>query len=400
MSTKKDIKSKDKKASVNKYEAYKKMIIENANALADRVINAAISREEQAEAWAKRKAEVVKQAALKAKEKRNAKIARKKAKILELASTIPFVHCGKCATKEDIEKYNQYIDVHKKKQKEAEKIMLEKYEAKIDVIEVKRNWKAKRKEKVQEERKNSATRKAHGREEITKKLESTRTTKEQRIAAKKDEKKQAFENFVKEQQRIASEKTADPEAAKTRAEKRKTEAQRLQMIAEKRIERTNRIIKESVKIKNKAKEDALRYAESEKARIARKQAKRATYLTKGGIPEVKTKKEIDVSKKKPLSLPNKKDELEKYLVCTQYSNRTDEGIGALICRPSDLKKRIKEYHNRHMDPKLGQPDTYVGLFVKDPKDANKYILEMINDKFLIIDGVSTSRVKPSAQVAA
>lgn len=65
----KDIKSTEKKtSSLDKVKALKEKIIANANALADRILNKAIAKEEQQKAWETRKEELKAEAAKKRKE--------------------------------------------------------------------------------------------------------------------------------------------------------------------------------------------------------------------------------------------------------------------------------------------------------------------------------------------
>ena len=86
----KDIKSTEKKtSSLDKVKALKEKIIANANALADRILNKAIAKEEQQKAWETRKEELKAEAAKKRKEAALKKREEKAKKLIQIHASIP-----------------------------------------------------------------------------------------------------------------------------------------------------------------------------------------------------------------------------------------------------------------------------------------------------------------------
>lgn len=86
----KDIKSTEKKtSSLDKVKALKEKIIANANALADRILNKAIAKEEQQKAWETRKEELKAEAAKKRKEAALKKREEKAKKLIQIHTSIP-----------------------------------------------------------------------------------------------------------------------------------------------------------------------------------------------------------------------------------------------------------------------------------------------------------------------
>lgn len=386
-------------------EAKKEVILLNANAQADRIINAAIKREEEAKAWATRYEELKKEAdakrKAKAKFKREAK-EKVKISLWRMQKSMP-----KIITKEVKKRQDELENIHliKKEIANYAKLGTEKLTELLTNPDHKENIrlieKALEITNVRTARKEVNTKKAlnklhHKDKTLAQPKEETKRFK----AMTPEERKADYRKIMAEAKAKFDISGMIPNSNQQKKDKNKAKSiARSQQLAEIRLKRIEKKQAVELTVKEKRDKDIARFLKSEKARKERKAAKEAVYLTKGAIPAVKTKKVIDISKKKPLPLPKKSEELEKYLIVTQHIGKED-GAGALVCRPSDLKKRIKDAHNRHMDPKLGDPNTYVGIFVKDPKDANEYIFEMINDKFRNIDGVLTSRLKQNKAAMA
>lgn len=390
-------------------KAKKELILLNANAQADRIINAAIKREEEATEWATRYEALKKDADAKRKAKalfkREAK-EKVKVSLWRMQKSMP-----KVTTKEVAKRQAELENIHASK---IETKKIAKY-ARLGVEELTKllvdpdykedavfigkaleiaNIRAARREA----NKTKALNKLHHKDkEIAQPKEETKRIK----AMTPEERKAEYRRAKAEAEaRFKASGVVPNSNQKKKDENKEKSLARMQQLAEIRLKRMEK--KQAVELTAKQKRDAdiARFLKSEQARKARKTAKQETYLTKGAKPKVKTKKVVDVSTKKPLSLPKEKEELVKYLIATQTIGNIDSA-GAFTCRPSDLKKRVKEAHDLHMDPKTGNPDTYVGIFVKDPKDPNKYILEMVNDKFRNIDGVLTSRLEQNkAAIAA
>ena len=115
----KDIKSIEKSKSItDKAKELKEIIISNANALADRILDRAIAREEAEKQWAEKKEELLKKATELRKKAAQEKRDRRNNQRLEINKTIPFCHAGKFANPEDVTKYNDYITAVRKRQEE------------------------------------------------------------------------------------------------------------------------------------------------------------------------------------------------------------------------------------------------------------------------------------------
>lgn len=390
-------------------EAKKEVILLNANAQADRIIDAAIKREEETKAWATKYEELKKKADAKRKAKAEFKREAKekvKVSLWKMQKSMPKVsakevkkrqaeleniHASKIETKE-IAKYAR-LGVEKLTELLTDPDYKEDAMFIGKALEIANIRIARR-----EANKTKTLNRLHHKDKVlAQPKEETKRFK----AMTPEERKADYRKIMAEAKAKFDISGMIPNSNQQKKDKNKAKSiARSQQLAEVRLKRMEKKQAVELTVKEKRDKDIARFLKSEKARKERKAAKQAVYLTKGAIPAVKTKKVIDISKKKPLSLPKKNEELEKYLIVTQHIGKED-GAGALVCRPSDLKKRIKDAHNRHMDPKLGDPNTYVGIFVKDPKDSNEYVFEMINDKFRNIDGVLTSRLKQNkAAIAA
>lgn len=115
----KDIKSTEKKtSSLDKAKALKEKIIANANALADRILNKAIAKEEQQKAWETRKEELKAEAAKKRKEAALKKREEKAKKLIQIHTSIP-------------------TKVTSKKQKDIDKEIEKKHDEKMIAMETK-----------------------------------------------------------------------------------------------------------------------------------------------------------------------------------------------------------------------------------------------------------------------
>lgn len=393
-------------------KAKKELILLNANTQADRIIEAAIKREEQTIAWATKYEEM----------KKVADENRKKAAIFKREAKNK-VRLSLASLKKGIPKVTSKVT---KIQVKLDKIYTEKLTTKTvaqfaklgsveltEMLAIPENKDSKNMlTKALESAKQREERVKKNKEKVLAKLHHKEKSENKEIAQPKEETKRIKamtpEERKAEYRRVKAEAEARFKASgvvpnsnqKKKDENKEKSIARSQQLAEARLKRMEK--KQAVELTTiqKRDKDIARFLKSEEARKARKAAKAATYLTKGAIPKVKTKKAADASTKKPLSLPKEKEELVRYLIATQTIGKVDSA-GALVCRPSDLKKRIKEAHDRHMDPKMGNPDTYVGIFVKDPKDSSKYIFEMVNDKFRNIDGILTSRLEQNkAAIAA
>ena len=143
-----------------------------------------------------------------------------------------------------------------------------------------------------------------------------------------------------------------------------------------------------------------RFIESEKARLARKEEKRAKYLTTGGIKVPKVKSNVAVDKTRAeeyikAAEAKMKDEKVRYLIriaSIASSEIISDSVCAFICKPEELNKRMKEAHNKRMKE---EPDTYVGIYAYSGigKDQ-KCVSEMLNDKFK-----DRSRLNPKSEAA-
>ena len=366
-----DIKSVEKKkvSLVEKAKDLKKVVLENATALADRILNKAIAREEQEKAWSKRKDELKKVMDDKRKQAAIAKRERKNKQRLLLNKTIPFAQIDKKDTEEKKENYKNFILSVEKNQKELEQ---------------------KRVERIEKQKKKAKQKLHHKEAKITKK-----TTKEERILAAIEKKKEGKAGYKKELQRQSSEILADREGYKDRQlEKQKKEAERLERLVARRKEKLAKSQIRELSFKEKIKKTLEHFKQAQLARDKKREEKRAKYLTKGGkeIPKVKNKVETrvnDTSRLTKIKMP----ELSKYSVIV--SNITTEGNIlntvpiTICCKPNTLSDHLKNIHNKHM--KLN-PDSYVGTFAYREDNTEHCIYEMINNKYLSIAGKLTSRI--------
>lgn len=232
----------------------------NADMLTERILESLIQKEETDKKL--KKAEESAKAAAKDKKIKAAKEKRKRKSDIIKNVTIP-----NAAKIEEVKKQQNFLaEAHAVKRKEIEKRLDEKYK-KCDDIEVKTK---EEREKRRKETMKKALSKIH------KAGPKTRTTKEQRIEAIKEAK---AEGKAKYEAMIAEHKAKgeDPIVKAKREEKAKKEAERQQRIAEHRIERKKKLMAVELSQKKKTESDVKRFLESEKIRLARKEAKRAKY---------------------------------------------------------------------------------------------------------------------------
>lgn len=232
----------------------------NADMLTERILESLIQKEETDKKL--KKAEESAKAAAKDKKIKAAKEKRKRKSDIIKNVTIP-----NAAKIEEVKKQQNFLaEAHAVKRKEIEKRLDEKYK-KCDDIE------GKTKEE-REKRRKEAMKKALSK--IHKAGPKTRTTKEQRIEAIKEAK---AEGKAKYEAMIAEHKAKgeDPIVKAKREKKAKKEAERQQRIAEHRIERKKKLMAVELSQKKKTESDVKRFLESEKIRLARKEAKRAKY---------------------------------------------------------------------------------------------------------------------------
>ena len=176
-----DIKSIEKSKSItDKAKELKEIIISNANALADRILDRAIAREEAEKQWAEKKEELLKKATELRKKAAQEKRDRRNNQRLEINKTIPFCHAGKFANPEDVTKYNDYIAAVRKQQEE---------------LANKAKTESKKEETVE---------KKHNKKDTVKRTPTMRTTKDERIQAPIEKKMQGKSNYRKELQKQAS----------------------------------------------------------------------------------------------------------------------------------------------------------------------------------------------------
>lgn len=377
----KDIKSKEKKATLlDKAKVYKELIIKNANDLADRILNKAIAKEKQEKAWQKRKEELKVEADKKRKEAALKKREEKAKKLISIHTSIP--------SKDTSEKQKK-IDEDIKKKHDKKMIANEtKYE----------NWSPKQQKLTKEERierNKKRTIKLIHHKEVKDKIKHT--TAEEREANAAENRRIAYQNYLAEMQRQQSEKEADPKAATERKEKRLTaKKDRMQMLAEKRIKRMERLQIVELTQKQKLAKDLEHFKQAQEVRDAKKKEQRAKYLTKGGkkIPKVKNK--VDV---RPTIIENKVDNKHRYITRTQYIEKNTpvgETVGAITCIPTKLKDIVKYNFNKLMEK---ESDNLVGIFIYDSDNPEVCVMEMVNSKYREIDGVTTTRMNQEKQAA-
>ncbi|QOR58039.1 hypothetical protein [uncultured phage cr50_1] len=377
----KDIKSKEKKATLlDKAKAYKELIIKNANDLADRILNKAIAKEEQEKAWQKRKKELKAEADKKRKEAALKKREEKAKKLISIHTSIP--------SKDTSEK-----------QKKIDKDIEKKHDEKMIASETKyEDWSPKQQKLTKEERiernKKRAIKLIHH-EEVKDKIKHT--TAEEREASAAEQRRIAYQNYLAEMQRQQSEKEADPKAAAERKEKRLTaKKDRMQMLAEKRIKRMERLQIVELTQKQKLAKDLEHFKQAQEARNAKKKEQRAKYLTKGGKEVPKVKNKVDI---RPTIIENKVDNKHRYITRTQHIEKNTpigETVGAIICIPTKLKDIVKYNFNKLMEK---ESDNLVGIFIYDSDNPEVCIMEMVNSKYREIDGVTTTRMNQEKQAA-
>ena len=380
----KDIKSTEKKiSSLDKVKALKEKIIANANALADRILSKAIAKEEQEKAWETRKKELKAEAAKKRKEAALKKREEKAKKLSQIHSSIP--------TKDT-----------SKKQKAIDKTIEEKHDEKMIAKETKfEDFNPKRQKLTKEERiernKKRAIKLIHHKEIKDKTKHITKEEKE-RIAA--EARKAGYLAYKAEMQKQASEIAADPKAYQARQEKRtKSEQERLNMLAEKRKARMDKLQRVELTQILKTLKDLEHFKLAQERRNKKKLERRQMYLSKGGIqlPKVKNKVEI-----RPIVEQPKKQDSSKhrYIVRTQYIDQpslTGDRVGAIVCLPDKLKDIVKYSFNKMMEK---ESDKVVGYFIYDSDNPEVCIMEMVNSKYREIDGVTITRLQKQDKTAA
>lgn len=366
-------------------KAKKAAIVSTANDLADRIILRAIEKEEQkkkfdeADKKIKEKVKKDKMAITEKKRKRKAELRNK---------TIPSPEAIANAKKQQ----DFLAKAHAAKREEIEARLNKKEEFMDQSVE---EWSKKREERIKHNTELALKRLHH------KEIKLKRTTKAERIEAIKAKKEAGKAAFNAEMKRQASEIAADRQGYANRVEKRRrTETERLARIAERRKLRKDKIFTEHLKQQKIQQLNLKRFIESEKARLARKEEKRAKYLTTGGIKVPKVKNNVAVDKTRAeeyikAAEAKIKDEKVRYLIriaSIASSEIISDSVCAFICKPEELNKRMKEAHNKRMKE---EPDTYVGIYAYSGigKDQ-KCISEMLNDKFK-----DRSRLNPKNEAA-
>lgn len=374
----KDIKSIEKSKSItDKAKELKEIIISNANALADRILDRAIAREEAEKQWAEKKEELLKKATELRKKAAQEKRDRRNNQRLEINKTIPFCHAGKFANPEDVTKYNDYIAAVRKQQEElANKVKTE----------------PKKEETVE---------KKHNKKDTVKRTPTMRTTKDERIQAAIEKKIQGKANYRKELQKQASEIEADPKGYQERQQKKqKSEQERLDMLAAKRKARLEKKIKNELTTKQLVLKQINDFKESQKKRLEKKDLKRAKYITKGG--EKVNKFKIKTPLRPSVIIEKKDTELNSYNVViarvTDKNTIIDSKPQVIKCKSNTLSNHIKDIHNTCMKDKNNE--NYVGTFVYPIDQPDHCIFEMINSKKLNIEGKLTSRIASQRETKA
>jgi colicin import membrane protein len=380
----KDIKSTEKKiSSLDKVKALKEKIIANANALADRILSKAIAKEEQEKAWETRKEELKAEAAKKRKEAALKKREEKAKKLSQIHSSIP--------TKDT-----------SKKQKAIDKAIEEKHDEKMIAKETKfEDFNPKRQKLTKEERiernKKRAIKLIHHKEIKDKTKHITKEEKE-KIAA--EARKAGYLAYKAEMQKQASEIAADPKAYQARQEKRKkSEQERLNMLAEKRKARMDKLQRVELTQKQKTLKDLEHFKLAQERRNEKKLQRRQMYLSKGGIQLPKVKNKVEV---RPIVEQPKKQDSSKhrYIVRTQYIDQpslTGDRVGAIVCLPDKLKDIVKYSFNKMMEK---ESNKVVGYFIYDSDNPEVCIMEMVNSKYREIDGVTITRLQKQDKTAA
>lgn len=380
----KDIKSTEKKiSSLDKVKALKEKIIANANALADRILSKAIAKEEQEKAWETRKKELKAEAAKKRKEAALKKREEKAKKLSQIHSSIP--------TKDT-----------SKKQKAINKAIEEKHDEKMIAKETKfEDFNPKRQKLTKEERiernKKRAIKLIHHKEIKDKTKHITKEEKERIVA---EARKAGYLAYKAEMQKQASEIAADPKAYQARQEKRKkSEQERLNMLAEKRKARMDKLQQVELTQKQKTLKDLEHFKLAQERRNEKKLQRRQMYLSKDGIQLPKVKNKVEV---RPIVEQPKKQDSSKhrYIVRTQYIDQpslTGDRVGAIVCIPDKLKDIVKYSFNKMMEK---ESDKVVGYFIYDSDNPEVCIMEMVNSKYREIDGVTITRLQKQDKTAA
>lgn len=374
----KDIKSIEKSKSItDKAKELKEIIISNANALADRILDRAIAREEAEKQWAEKKEELLKKATELRKKAAQEKRDRRNNQRLEINKTIPFCHAGKFANPEDVTKYNDYIAAVRKQQEE---------------LANKAKTESKKEETVE---------KKHDKKDTVKRTPTMRTTKDERIQAAIEKKIRGKANYRKELQKQASEIEADPKGYQERQQKKqKSEQERLDMLAAKRKERLEKKIKNELTTKQLVLKQINDFKESQKKRLEKKDLKRAKYITKGD--EKVNKFKIKAPLRPSVIIEKKDTELNSYNVViarvTDKNTIIDSKPQVVKCKSNTLSDHIKDIHNTCMKDKNNE--NYVGTFVYPIDQPNHCIFEMINSKKLNIEGKLTSRIASQRETKA
>lgn len=380
----KDIKSTEKKtSSLDKVKALKEKIIANANALADRILNKAIAKEEQQKAWETRKEELKAEAAKKRKEAALKKREEKAKKLIQIHTSIP--------TK-DTSKKQKAIDEEIEKKHDEKMIAME---TKFEDFDPKRQ-KLTKEERIERNRKRAIKLIHH--KEIKDKIKHT--TKEEREKAAAEARKAAYLAYKAEMQRQASEIAADPKAYQARQEKRKkSEQERLNMLAEKRKARMDKLQQVELTQKQKILKDLEHFKLAQERRNEKKLQRRQMYLSKGGIQLPKVKNKVEV--RPIIEQPKKQDSSKhRYIVRTQYIDQpslTGDRVGAIVCLPDKLKDIVKYSFNKMMEK---ESDKVVGYFIYDSDNPEVCIMEMVNSKYREIDGVTITRLQKQNKTAA
>lgn len=374
----KDIKSIEKSKSItDKAKELKEIIISNANALADRILDRAIAREKAEKQWAEKKEELLKKATELRKKAAQEKRDRRNNQRLEINKTIPFCHVGKFANPEDVTKYNDYIAAVRKQQEE---------------LANKAKTESKKEETVE---------KKHNKKDTVKRTPTMRTTKDERIQAAIEKKIQGKANYRKELQKQASEIEADPKGYQERQQKKqKSEQERLDMLAAKRKARLEKKIKNELTTKQLVLKQINDFKESQKKRLEKKDLKRAKYITKGG--EKVNKFKIKTPLRPSVIIEKKDTELNSYNVViarvTDKNTIIDSKPQVVKCKSNTLSNHIKDIHNSQMKDKNNE--NYVGTFVYPIDQPDHCIFEMINSKKLNIEGKLTSRIASQRETKA
>lgn len=380
----KDIKSTEKKiSSLDKVKALKEKIIANANALANRILSKAIAKEEQEKAWETRKEELKAEAAKKRKEAALKKREEKAKKLSRIHSSIP--------TKDT-----------SKKQKAIDKAIEEKHDEKMIAKETKfEDFNPKRQKLTKEERierNKKRTIKLIHHKEI--KDKTKHITKEEREKIAAEARKAGYLAYKAEMQKQASEIAADPKAYQARQEKRKkSEQERLNMLAEKRKVRMDKLQQVELTQKQKTLKDLEHFKLAQERRNEKKLQRRQMYLSKDGIQLPKVKNKVEV--RPIIEQPKKQDSSKhRYIVRTQYIDQpslTGDRVGAIVCLPDKLKDIVKYSFNKMMEK---ESDKVVGYFIYDSDNPEVCIMEMVNSKYREIDGVTITRLQKQDKTAA